>query len=88
MRTDEALSFYERYLSIRERVERRTLEQGMVQTFAPPGSTPAYHPGPRRRRRAGVAGRARDTVRRRGQAVVASGAVLTRARCQLALDLP
>ena len=55
MRTEDTISFYERYLAIRERVESRTLEQGMVQTFAPPASTP-WHPsrsrvrgGPRRR---------------------------------------
>jgi hypothetical protein len=55
MRTDETTSYYERYLSIRHRVEHRTLEQGMVQTFAPPVPGPWESPRRSRRRRPGAA---------------------------------
>lgn len=48
MRTDENLSFYERYLTIRQWVGRRPLEQGMVQTLVPPASNPASATGRRR----------------------------------------
>jgi len=51
MHTDDTISFHERYLSIREWVERRTLEQGMVQTFAPPVPALPTPGGPRRRTR-------------------------------------